>query len=166
MDAHEIDFEFAKQFWTTANVVVSFSIAQIVAFGITAAAASADKTAGLDFQIQHNFVVAVIMSLLSAIGAVALVCFCQSAASAMISTLPPGDARTKYLKWFDFLRISASSVAGALSVLLVISIECPGGSCPRASNPTAQPVEHAGTTVDVTVTVSNNASTPIPKTPS
>ena len=128
MNAQEVDLEFAKQFWTTANVVVSFSIAQVVAFGLTAAAAPTDKNNGLNFQIQQNFPVTVFLALLSAIASVSLVWFCQSAATEIASTLPRAPATTKYLGIFDALRIIATSLTGVLSVVLVISIKYPRAS--------------------------------------
>ena len=143
MDDQGLDAEFAKQFWTTASLVVSFSIAQIIGFGLAVAAASENESNGLDFQIQMNFPAAILATLASAIVSVALVWFCQSAAREIMSTLPKSQATTRNLRIFDKVRIIATSIAGALSIILVLSIRCPGGSCPALSELIAQHAKHA-----------------------
>ncbi len=143
MAADDIDFDFAKQFWTTANLVVSFSVAQIVAFGIAAATAPVDGNSGLIYQIQRNFPAAIIATLASAICSIGLVRCCQSAARELLSGLQPNPSTIKILGRFDTLRIAATSVIGVASVILVGSIEYnrpPSTTVTPAENVLAAPV--------------------------
>jgi hypothetical protein len=129
VDSQEVDFEFAKQFWALANVVVGFSIAQLVAFGIAAASAAPvghlAASSGLDAQIQNHFGVSLTFTIISAFAPVGLVWFCQSTCKKIMSSLPQSSATTKSLHFFDALRFAATVIAGAASIGLIISIKFP-----------------------------------------
>jgi hypothetical protein len=134
MDAQALDIEFAKQFWTTANLVVSFSVAQITAFGLTAAAASKDQNSGLIAQIKNNYTVAMSVAVLSAAISLGLVGFCEFAAWQIMTTLCKSAVTARNLVIFDVMRLGATLFTGAGSIWLVRSIKHPKEAQSKATS--------------------------------
>ncbi len=125
MGASEVNFEIAKQFLGMANVTLGFSIAQLIAFGLTAAAASADPKSGLTFQIQSHPMVSVGLTILGSTLYAVVLLGCQISAHDILADLATKSMALRYLEMLDLFRMVAMVLGGLAATALVWSVAYP-----------------------------------------
>jgi hypothetical protein len=123
--ASEVNFEIAKQFLGMANVTLGFSIAQLIAFGLTAAAASSDPKNGLTFQIQNHPKVSVGATILGSTLYALVLLYCQVSAHDILADLAMKSKALRSLEAFDVARMVAMVLGGFAATALVWSVAYP-----------------------------------------